>query len=796
MKRFLRFILVFASFFILTTGIAVSAQSETPPQNNASDNKTTASKSPLTEVMPHLEWSTITQSIDSKLKADDKTLQNIISQIKSSQTPLSQSTLQTLITQVRAVKDETSNIVTQLQTYSSAVNAVLEILGPKPESSGEDSSIAHQRTEAQKASQLTKTLNVKARFYDLQAQNLLNELGTLRHKLQHDTLSHRSTSPLSLTYWRNLLEELPLTPFSFTHNSPLKQACLLLGSTILILFIAASGGLFLRRRLINALTRWLDHELMDNMVAHRLVHCLSGAILAGLAFLLWIGWSTIFEADINKIEQTIGQTLPVCAFILGAGLPLKFIIDGKSNNKACLLLTLAILCDALVKSLKLQDVPAPAIITSLETILSLVTLGCCFAFIPPSAQNDTSAPQPPSSSTETSSKTDDKPSVFFNGSLRFLRSIALIYMLLNIGWILTGYSTLAFMVNVSLVSLFYALSITGCFVGAWQAFVTLIFSPYALPGQHLLRLGITHRRLEFFNVLISALGSLLFILLFTALLTNEGDFTFSGIINRLHHVFAGSTFHGVAISPETFTGCLLLVIGAHYLIKGIRFWLTRKFFPTTTLTMGLRTSILSILTYCGWIIVGLVLLSLVGLSVQNLTWVVSALSVGVGFGLQSIVKDFISGLILLAERPIEAGDTIEVSGNRGEVKRVNVRTTDIRLSDGSTLIVPNSQFITSNVKNASFGNVPAKLTLSFTLPVNSDLEQVRTLIMQAIEQQKNIILPYPAPGITLSALNDLTLNMVLAVYVAGPEQTGGVKNKLISDIFNLFQKERIILTMS
>ncbi|MDF7673612.1 DUF3772 domain-containing protein [Acetobacteraceae bacterium ESL0709] len=787
MRRVLRCTLIFAGILITAGGLHVSAWSEAVPQNNSAENKAISQNTTIADVMPRLDWNDVIQSMDGKLKTDNKTLQNIITRIKSSQTPFNQSTLQALRTDAGTVKDDTSSIISQLQNYDSTIGSVLDILGPKTESTNEDPSISRQRNETQKTAQLVKTLTIRARFYNLQARNLMDDLDTLRHKLQHATLSRRNASPVSLTYWHNLIGELPVYPLSLTHNHSLRTGILLATSTMIILCVAALGGLFLRRRLIAILTRWINHELLDARVAHRLIHCLCGTLLGGVAFLLWVGWSTIFTSDINETERVMGQTLPVCAFILGAGLPLGRLIEGKSNHKACLMLTLAIFCDALVRTMKLQDLPIPATINFLETLLSLITLGCCFALIPQ-----------PTSSSQSTSKTDsiDEEAAPSHGSRRFFQTIIWLYTILNAGWILTGYSALAFTTNVALVSLFYAASITGCFIGAWQAFITIMFSPGTVTGRHLLTLGLTRRRLDFLNVLISALGSLLFLLLFAALLTNGGDFTLTGIMDRLHHVFAGSTFHGVAVSPETLLGCLVLVIGSHYLIKGIRFWLDKKFFPTTTLTMGLRTSILSISTYCGWIVVGLVLLSLIGLSVQNLTWVVSALSVGVGFGLQSIVKDFISGLILLAERPIEAGDVIEVGGNRGEVKRVNVRTTDIRLGDGSTLIVPNSQFITSNVKNASFGNIPAKLTVSFTLPVNSDLDQASALIMKAAGQQKDSILLYPAPGISIAALNDMSVNLTLAVYVASPGKMSGVKTQLITDIFKLFQEARINLTMS
>ncbi|MFP3449237.1 mechanosensitive ion channel family protein, partial [Pseudomonas sp. SIMBA_067] len=88
---------------------------------------------------------------------------------------------------------------------------------------------------------------------------------------------------------------------------------------------------------------------------------------------------------------------------------------------------------------------------------------------------------------------------------------------------------------------------------------------------------------------------------------------------------------------------------------------------------------------------------------NKLAWIVSALSVGIGFGLQEIVKNFISGLILLTERPVKVGDLVSISGIEGDIRRINVRATEIQLGDKSTVIVPNSQFISQNVRNATMG---------------------------------------------------------------------------------------------
>ena len=114
---------------------------------------------------------------------------------------------------------------------------------------------------------------------------------------------------------------------------------------------------------------------------------------------------------------------------------------------------------------------------------------------------------------------------------------------------------------------------------------------------------------------------------------------------------------------------------------------------------SVRNSIITVAGYVGVIISGAVAFSYLGLSLDKLAIVAGALSVGIGFGLQSIVNNFVSGLILLWERPIRVGDLMVVGDNEGYVRRINVRATEIETFDRSTVIVPNSNLISGVVKN-------------------------------------------------------------------------------------------------
>lgn len=209
--------------------------------------------------------------------------------------------------------------------------------------------------------------------------------------------------------------------------------------------------------------------------------------------------------------------------------------------------------------------------------------------------------------------------------------------------------------------------------------------------------------------------------------------------------------------------------------------------------MGAQTSALSIFTYAAWILLLLTVLSMAGLTVQNLAWIMSALSVGIGFGLQSIVQNFVSGIILLAERPVRIGDQVSIAGSTGDIKRISVRSTELRLSDGSILIVPNSQFITSAVRNATLGNAQAQITLLFAIPPDADMERIRALLMQVLAGRPEVMAA-PPPSITVIALSETALTISLSIQITSSRAAGGARSAIVLDAHQMFAAAGIALS--
>ncbi len=238
-----------------------------------------------------------------------------------------------------------------------------------------------------------------------------------------------------------------------------------------------------------------------------------------------------------------------------------------------------------------------------------------------------------------------------------------------------------------------------------------------------------------------------------------------------------------------FSATAVLVIGL-IVLRLLKRWLENSYLPNTKLETGMRSSLTTLLGYAGVILVVAFTLSALGIGINRIAWVASALSVGIGFGLQAIVQNFISGLILLAERPVKVGDWVVLGTSEGDVRRINVRATEIQLWDRSTLIVPNSEFITKTVRNMTLANAEGRVLIRLPMPLTTNAQQVRDLMLAACDEHESV-LDTPAPSVTLDAVENGLLIFLVIAYVPNPRMAGGVRSDLLFTILDRLQAAQL-----
>ena len=295
-----------------------------------------------------------------------------------------------------------------------------------------------------------------------------------------------------------------------------------------------------------------------------------------------------------------------------------------------------------------------------------------------------------------------------------------------------------------------------------------LFSSSLTTGQQIKHLfALEDRHLDQARTVLSGFGtSLLMLIAAIALLTGGFGTTPGDLMDSAVAMIGSQRLQSLNIMPDRIMNAVIGFAIGFYLLRSLRRWLDSEFMPALGMDTGMRVSLITLFTNVGYVLLVLMTLGLLGVRWNNLAWIVSALSVGIGFGLQEIVKNFVSGLILLTERPVKVGDMISIAGVEGDIRRINVRATEIQLSDRSTVIVPNSQLISQNLRNVTMGNsTQGVATLVLTFPLNTDPEQVRDLLLEAYRSHA-AILEKPAPSVTFSQLTPDGITLSVTGYVS------------------------------
>lgn len=306
-------------------------------------------------------------------------------------------------------------------------------------------------------------------------------------------------------------------------------------------------------------------------------------------------------------------------------------------------------------------------------------------------------------------------------------------------------------------------------------------------------IGVSPRNVAFAATILS--GLLRFVVLASTALffTSPLGLISTDVFSTIERVYLGFQVGGITISPSSIVkGVLLfgLVLLATRLVLG---WVRNTVLPRTTMDAGLQNSVATIIGYVGIVLAVVIGLSEVGLDLQNVALVAGALSVGIGFGLQSIVSNFVSGLILLAERPVRVGDIISVkNGEEGYVRRISVRATEIETYDRATLIVPNSELITGVVKNRIYANTWARIHVAVKVGLESDIGTVESAMLAAVAEDPRI-LPTPRPRVLLSTIGDTALEFELVAVLASVETGPAVRSDLNKRIITSFREAGIRL---
>jgi len=682
-----------------------------------------------------------------------------------------------------------------------AIQARQAELGPAPaKGASEAPDIAAQRAELEKQRAALDAEIKRAKLLSVDSQQLGGEIAEARRANFQARLSHRTASPLTPAFWSDVGANLARDA---SRLGGLREGMLAAlrdafsPDNRLAAFAGIAAGL-----LLIVVGRWWAERALMRVTADRvpqgrlrrsalaLAVVVVATAFAGFgaeAVVIGLDWHGAFSDMENGLARAIVDSVFFGSFVAGlgrallsAGRPswrLPPISDAVAQRLRSfpLLFGLAVAASTLVTRINALVSPSLAATIAASFVVAVVyALLVAWALrrtaVPPRPGEEGPAPRPVWIGLAIAA--------LWVGVLATLAAAAL------------GYVALAHMLARQMVWIGIVSGVFYLLVHLVEDLCATALSSRALWAQR--TLGLEARTLDQAAVLLSGafrVAVFLFALMLAFARFGTGP---SDLLARSGRLGAGLRIGQIEITPSAVLGAILVFLVGLAAVRALKRWLGERYLPTTRLDPGMRSSVTTLLGYAGIVVVVAFALSELGLSVERIAWVASALSVGIGFGLQAIVQNFVSGLILLAERPVKVGDWVVLGDTEGDIRRINVRATEIQLGDRSTVIVPNSELITKSVRNVTLANAEGRVRIRLPVPLQSDAEQVRRLIVAALAAHPGV-LAAPASSVLLDGIEGGSLIFVAVAYIANPRQAGAVRSDLLFDILARLRAEGIAL---
>lgn len=382
-------------------------------------------------------------------------------------------------------------------------------------------------------------------------------------------------------------------------------------------------------------------------------------------------------------------------------------------------------------------------------------------------------------------------------NIHFIRAVIIMGLLVSLGADWLGYISMANFILIGILSSMLLWSLTVFILRIWTDFLDSMDE-----GRHqwqvVFRKRIGVKEKDFIP------GSFWFRMTFAFLIWSAfivGLLKIWGLpdasfISLRDSVFSGFELGTIKIVPLKFVTAILTFAMLLSIIGWAKRRMDKSWLKHSRMDHASKESMVSLSGYLGVAIAALIGLSIAGVELANVALIAGALSVGIGFGLQNIVNNFISGVILLFERPIKTGDWVVVGGTQGYVKKISIRSTQIQTFDRSDVIVPNSELISTQVTNWMFKDKIGRVIVPIGVAYGSDPQTVKQILLDIAYANPQVITKSPViskPWVLFTAFGDSSLNFELRCYIKSVDERLSVISDMNFAIEAALRKASIVI---
>ncbi|MGB3393172.1 MAG: DUF3772 domain-containing protein [Stenotrophomonas sp.] len=717
-----------------------------------------------------------------------------------------QETLRTLSEQAQQARRDADAGAQALQPALERMDARIAQLGPLQEGASEERGIARQRSVLeQQRSQLDADIK-RGRLLAEEARQLGDSIEKLRTQQFGAQLGRKVGSPLSPVLWRKFANNLPgdlqrIRALYRQAGNALHGAVAqglkapLLGALLAVLLVLPLQ-LWLRRfgRRRAASTQAPAGRLRRTGLAVWLL--LTGTLLPGLAALVVVGSLRAVSAIPPRLELAadvlVSATFAsafiaaIAACLLVPRRPSWRLANVDDASARCLLalargaavLTWAtLLLRALARAARTSQVSA----VLLDGLVALGYVGLIMAMLVTLTRLHRRRAADAALAEQRADAGSTKSPSVRSGWLVLARLGGHLTVLAALLATLLGYLNFALFATQQMVGVTVLVLAVSLLLKFVDDLALWLLAPDSGVGRMLrLSTGLQPTQLEQAGVLLSALLRVALVLLgLAALVAMFGNasalYDWSGALG------SGLKIGDQLLKPSSLLWAVLVLVLGLGLARVLQQWLVDTYLPRTGLDAGVRNSVSTVARYLGIVLAVLWALATLGIGFEKLALLASALSVGIGFGLQAITQNFVSGLILLAERPVKIGDWIKIGDQEGDIRRISVRSTEIQVGDRSTLIVPNSELITKTIRNMTMAGALGRVQIQFSVPLGTDVAQVRQLLLDIFAGNSGVLAD-PAPSVYIDSISGGLVALNCFAYVSSPRNVYGTRSALLFEL--------------